>query len=243
MNIYDKLYDEIQRGSYERGTLLARKMIKEVEEKWGISLPFSNSFDSINRLFALLSSKYQFYFLPLLEKYAYNPSGEIQHIMKNIGYWHDAKIASLFPSCLSYQNKDNCYILDTVLGKIQVYYADQFFEGIDSYVLNNQCHASSFLFVHQFEDVSVSTALIDLPLGGKHYHSFVNYEDGVIDLAHNAYMSRRDYELSFHPDILNTVTEEEIAEEEEKLEGKESLSQDKHILLRLALDKQVKRKS
>ena len=53
-------------------------------------------------------------------------------------------------------------------------------------------------------------------------------------------MTREHYLKAFKPEILNTVYGCELEEEEQRINNKESLGKDKELLLRLALDKQVK---
>lgn len=242
MNKYDKLYDEIQNGHYLRGEQLAKTIIQEVEKQLGFHFQFQQTADYTNQLLALIATKYQPYFLPLLEKYGYSYFGEMQHIIRNMGFFPNPQGMIKFPNCLGCQMIPGGYVLETTRGNITVYYASQYFSNLKPYILLFKCHSACLDVLHGFGGLSASTGLIDLPLGGKHYHSFINYGNGIIDLAHNAYLSKDDYDLAFHPEVLNTVTADILEEEEKRINQQESLSKPKQLLLRLALDKQIKKK-
>ncbi len=146
------------------------------------------------------------------------------------------------PSLINYSKKSNYIKLDTLYGSVKVYKALDIFPYISRLINYGECHNCCLSFIKSNKYLSASTCLIDRTFYGKHYHSFINIEDGVLDLSHNAFMSIDDYNKIFSPIIINTVSVYQLDDEEQRINKNDSLGGDKNLLLRLALDKQINNK-
>lgn len=243
MNKYDIKYDEIQKGSCELNEQIATKIITELEHKLHISFSLGQQYTSFQTLLLLLTTEYNPYLMDIISKYDYTYSTEIQYAIANLcSLYSQPQLSALkqLTSIKEIMTDGHSIKLHTSLGNVTIYKATSIFQNINCFIQYGLCHHQAHNFIHNYPQLSATTSLLSLPFGGYQYHSYVNYEDHVIDLAHNAYMSKQDYQKIFQPKELNMVFGCELKSEEERINSIESLSNNKELLLRLALDKQVK---
>lgn len=254
MNKYEETYKRIQKDSSDENELIAKEIVINLEKDYRNVLYFTELWKDkkyMEKLFLLLRSPLKLLVIGELNKkdskgnkrYHYNLNAELQLIIANICYSNEYRTVKEFvdlQSLISAQVFMDYFILNTHVGKIKVFKTSHMFPNLKDYARYGECHYQCHRLILNESGVSASTALIDRPLGGKHYHSFINYGDYVIDLSHNAFMTKEDYSKVFQPEILNTVCGEELNFEEERINNKENLGEAKELLLRLALDKQVK---
>lgn len=236
-----------------KNELIATHIINNLQSNYGdLSMLVSGwSNENLYNLFLLLVSPFRglvMYELNKLDehdnkKYPYNLSAELQLIITNICHSDDYDTINMFIGLQSLSDArvfNGGFTLDTHVGSIDLYKVSYLFPMLKEYTEYGECHYECRRLILSKSNISASTALIDRPFIGKHYHSFINYNDYIIDLSHNAVMTREHYLKAFKPEILNTVYGCELEEEEQRINNKESLGKDKELLLRLALDKQVK---
>ena len=96
--------------------------------------------------------------------------------------------AKNWPGINSVKKENNKYILDTQIGRIEVYKAT---EMISSPVLNKQlggcCYERTYDFLKQNPDYKATIAYLPNFFTGGMYHAYLENEDGVFDIAANAY--------------------------------------------------------
>lgn len=242
MNKYQQKYYETQIDSTKKCEELAREIIVKLDSLLNTNMALINQIDNTNKLFGLLlNSQYHDILLPILEKYEYSKHAEFQFLVVNACLRYISKVQEL-PILQGYIERENGFLLQTQLGNISVKKAGTVIPEISSFTKYGQCHEQCESFIRLYNNVRATTALIDQPLGGyKHYHSFIEFENCVIDLSHNAYMTMVDYERCFAPIRLNSINGYELSEEERRINSQENLGEDKSLLLRLALDKQVRK--
>lgn len=253
MNKYEELCLKIHRDGAIQNELVATDIINSLQNKYG---DFSTiiedwSDENLYNLFLLLISPFRKLVVKELntldenghKKYLYSLSAEMQLIITNICHSNNYGSIGKFIGLQSLENARTFrggFTLNTHVGSIDLYKASYLFPMLHDYTEYGDCHYQCHRLILSKSGVSASTALIDRALGGKQYHSFINYNDFVIDLSHNAVMTREHYLKVFQPEILNTVYGCELEAEEQRINNKESLGKDKELLLRLALDKQVR---
>ena len=239
MNKYERVYTQIQYEGARNLEIISKKVLDEIQEKTNSYFVINGS-NYITKILSLLQSKYKSQIIPILKKYNYNLHSELQFIIANICY-HPEVMGNFitYPSIKDISKIQHGYNLDTVYGDVKLYIANLCNKDLAKYTYYAYCHFDCEKFLKDYTDVSASTCLIDDPFSKKHYHSFINYDKYIIDLSHNACMTKEDYYKIFVPQVINTVTSEEIFDEEKRINSKENLGEQYELLLRLALDKQV----
>ncbi len=253
MNKYEKMCLKIHRDGAIENELIATEIINNLQSKYGNVSKLIDGWSDANmyNLFLLLVSPLRNLAINELnqvdkygrKKYLYSLNAELQLIITNICHSHNNGFINDFiglPSLERASVFQGGFTLETHVGSIDLYKVSYLFPMLTDYTEYGECHYQCRRLILSKSELSASTALIDRSLGGKHYHSFVNYHNWIIDLSHNAVMTREHYLKAFQPEILNTVYGYELESEEERINHKESLGKDKELLLRLALDKQVR---
>lgn len=253
MNKYEEMCLKIHCDGALKNELIATEIINNLQNNYGDLSPFIENWSDENlyNLFLLLVSPLKNIVINELnkidengnKKYSYSLSAELQLIITNICHSNNYDLISDFIGLQSLMDArvfKGGFTLDTHVGSVDLYRASYLFPILRDYTEYGECHYQCRRLILSKSNFSASTALIDRALGGKHYHSFINYNDCIIDLSHNAVMTKEHYFKTFQPEILNTVYGYELATEEDRINHKESLGKDKELLLRLALDKQVK---
>lgn len=253
MNKYEEMCLKIHLENKIKNELIATHIINNLQADYGdLSMLVSGwSNENLYNLFLLLVSPLRGLVMNELnkldehgnKKYPYNLSAELQLIITNICHSDNYGAINKFVGLQSLADArvfNGGFTLDTHVGRIDLYKVSYLFPMLKEYTEYGECHYECRRLILSNSNISASTALIDRPFIGKHYHSFINYNDYIIDLSHNAVMTREHYLKAFQPEILNTVYGYELEKEEQRINNKESLGKDKELLLLLALDKQVK---
>lgn len=236
MNIYEETYEKYQSKDYEDNLLISKIAIELLEKL--ISMKFNYRVNSINKILMLLNSGYKELLYPILDDYNYNDRFELQSIIINLCYNDNIEDIKEYRSLLDVIKIDNGYKLKTKYGNVVVYKVNKIYPKLWKYTRYSECHDVCLDYIKIYENACANTGLIDLPFCSKFYHSFISYNNYVIDLSHNAFMKYDDYMKLFNPVILNAIKYNELYKEEERINNQESLGNDKNLLLRLALDKQ-----
>ena len=242
MNIYQKTYNKIQKEDELEDTRIAKKVLQEFAEQTGYNIKaYENVSSDLNQILCLLSTGHEETLIPILEKYHYNYRAELQYIIANICAKDNEFMLFGKGSIDSYQKVNTGYLLNTIYGQVGANKVTKCFANVQAFVKPGYCHETCEVFVRSYQNLSVSTILLDRAFYGKHYHSIVHYNDAIIDLALGLYTKDWEYDLLFKPIILNTVSGTELEEERKRISSKETLAENNSLLLKLALEKQVEK--
>lgn len=240
MNIYEETFHKLQHEDRERNDEIITTILQVFSYRINGFLSFPENYRNTDKIFYLLTSEWKPYLIDIIEQFNYSYHAELQFIIANLCFKDNIDCLFGMPSLIDFNYEENGYSLNTLFGKITLHKALNKFPNLYNLVKYGECHNCCLSFIKENENMSASTCLIDRCFYGNHYHSFINFdEDTILDLSHNAIMSKRDYNLAFAPKIINTVYGYEVDNEEKRINNKESLGQEKNLLLRLALDKQV----
>lgn len=238
-NIYEKKFNEIQQEGYYINEEILSKVLLILQVSLNTYLEFPEEYSNSDKLFWLLRSPLRPHVIKIIEEFNYSYHAELQFIIANTCLRNNIEYLEGMPSLINYSKKENYIKLDTLYGSVKVYKALDIFPYISRLINYGECHNCCMSFIKSNKSLSASTCLIDRTFYGKHYHSFINVGNNILDLSHNAFMSVNDYIKIFSPIIINTVSGYELDYEEQRINNKKSLGEDKNLLLRLALDKQL----
>lgn len=242
MNNYEIKYEEIKRNGVIRDQIISGEIIREVENYFKID--FSNSFlpnmTNTSKLMNLIGSEYRDYVIKLLEQNDYNLRAELYYLLGNLCNGANPKYMKYFNSIIDSDANDFVVMLNTIFGHSDILKLNRVMPQLRRFVAQQECHNLCEIFIKYFNEYTATTVLLDTLFGGKHYHSFVENDDHVLDLAANAYMKRNEYYQLFNPIVLNSIKQEELKNAEEEINEKENIGKDKCLLLRLAVNKQIK---
>lgn len=242
MNVYEQVYEKYQIKAKEDNLLISRVAVLLLERL--LSMKFDYGFNSINTILRLINSGYKELLYPILDDYNYNDRFEIPSIIINLCYNDNIEDIKEYRSLLDVIKIDNGYKLKTKYGNVVVYKVNKIYPKLWKYTRYSYCHDVCLDYIKTYgyfknnRNMCVNTGLLDFPFCSKFYHSFISYNNYVMDLSHNAFMKYDDYMKLFNPVILNKIKQDELYKEEERINSQESLGNDKNLLLRLALDKQ-----
>lgn len=139
----------------------------------------------------------------IIEKYNINYSASIRNAIIRIlsrksELTDDCLSFFSFPGIYGFNQEDERYQLDTILGSITVSKASSLFKKCDSnYIfcnhLINKCFSRTYDFVSQNKDSSLAVlAYMPYMFYGGHYHAYVECNDGILDIASNSFYSSKE---------------------------------------------------
>lgn len=246
-----QIYQSIQLDGKQRIEKKAQNLLAVIEQFYG-PISFPSNMDSINKIYALLSSGVGCEIIDFLLENGYSLEVELQYLIANIGYFarnnceqNQFSTFLKFPVLNRIEELEEGYLLDSKVGRIQVFPLTRFSKNraIIQFALQYNCygfcHDATHIFLKQNPDYVGVTSLITNQFQEKQYHSYIRGEGGIIDFAHNMYFKEEDFEKVFHPQELNQVAGYALEEAESQL-GNDDLGKDKCLLLRLALKEQVR---
>ncbi len=239
MNKYDNFYKEFQKDNFQRNNQICDDLISKVQQKYNLPA-FDPRINGVNKLFMLLTSEYSECLIHYLQNYDYNYSAELQYLIANFCYSNPNSNFLRLPSVRGLCQEHDGYIVESKLGRFSFNLSSNMFQNIERFNRYGQCHYVCHNFILVRKDVKAVTSLIPLPFNGYQYHSYIEYDESrILDLSHNCFMDKEEYLKVFQPQVLNVVTANDIDEQQRYINEKESLSEDKELLLRLAIDKQL----
>lgn len=121
------------------------------------------------------------------------------------------------------QTEETIYQLDSILGKIQLYRANQWFQAsplspVFEKPLMSCCHSRTYDFVKTNPSYKAVLSYQPNFFFGGHYHSFARRGDEVVDIAANSYYDRKEnWGPILDHEIITELTIEEIEEQSSKL--------------------------
>lgn len=245
------IYRLIQEHGKQNIELTAASILRYLEQRLG-NIGFPSNLSNINKLYILLENGYYPLMQKVLDSYDYDYGVELQHLLMNIAYGEaNSDFESLrtfmhrFPSIHDIYRDDQKYYLDTRIGAISFeplrrYSKDKKIRRFAlQYETYGYCHVAALEFIKLNPDYRAVTSLIANQFGERHYHSYVETEDGYADFSNNIYMTNEDFNKVMRPKVLNSVTGNQLAEQEQELTS-EDLPETKTLLLRLAVHNQIK---
>ena len=103
----------------------------------------------------------------------------------------------LWPGVKSIKKSESKYILETILGTIEVYQASKMFMDSPSSIIFNktlmgQCYARTYDFLKENNDYKAVLQYMPNFFYGGHYHAYLEKNKQVLDIASNAFYSSKD---------------------------------------------------
>ena len=104
----------------------------------------------------------------------------------------------LWPGVIDIQKENNKYIVETILGNIEVYKANKIFSNTDSShifkrELMGQCYNRTYEFLKQNRDYNAVLSYEPNFFYGGHYHAYLEKNSQVLDIAANAYYKTKEF--------------------------------------------------
>ena len=193
-----------------------------VEPKKELNSPLENL---LYNYFEFKGTEYEEIFNQVLEEnninYCFPIHNAIYHLLSNSNSFSRFAKASDFPGVSNVTKNKAKYTLDTKLGKIIVYKADEIYLDHKSYYiflkeLKNCCYARTYDFLKENQDdYKAVLAYIPHIFCKGHYHAYLEKYDGkVLDIAGNSlYDSIEEANTILNPDIIKKYTFEEVQKE------------------------------
>lgn len=239
MNKYQVKLEEINQNGFVRDQLIAGKIIEQLESELNQTISFGNNMTNNLKIMCLLSTEYRDYVKKLLKENGYSLRAELFYLLGNLGNGANSQYMTNYDSIIKCEASNYVIKLKTIFGQTDVFKLNKVMPQLQGYIIKRQCHNVCEEFIEHYSGCQATTALLDSLFGGWQYHSFIENEGYVLDLSSNTCMKKDKYYQLLNPIVLNSVTNEELRDEEVRINSKESLGKEKSLLLRLALDKQV----
>lgn len=242
-----RLYNSIKSGHAEV-LKTADKVIQSFEKCYGSC--FMPGYDSLSKLYIIISSGYGDLLWSFLAKLNYSYSAELQSIFatidsllrNNMSVMHSNNW-TCFYSIEALKKLQDSYVLETKEGTIVTTPLTEYREDMKAFEFANRrgyygfCHDAAERFIKENEEYQAVTCLMPHQFGRKHYHSYVKKDGKILDFSHNACIDEEIYQKIMRPIPLNEVYGYELESEESKL-GSDELGPEKCLLIRLAVAKQ-----
>ena len=248
----ERVYYDIQEVGRKKISDKAERVLRDLVPTLGY-INFPQNIDSINKIYALLENGYYPWMQRSLDRYGYDFGAELQHVIANIahleksmGYDSIRNLVLKFPSIERLHRGTYEYQLDTKIGTIFIAPLTRYSKDskIKSFALqkdtHHYCHMSAQEFIMLNPSYTAITSLVANQFGEQQYHSYIETPEGYADFANNVHMSKEDFERLMRPQVLNSVTGYELATQISELTS-DDLSDDKSLLLRLAVHNQMKK--
>lgn len=228
--IYEDLcnqYQKRQKNSINYDELNAKRLLEEYLSKVGKSKPCYNTASYIDdflyeyfnakekgqeEIFDLLLRKYNF-------KYTNSVHNSIYHILE-INKTESPKInPTLFPGLYNINEEGLKYTIDTNIGRIEVYKADQIYLSSTSYhifkkPLAGKCYDRTYEFLKENTDYKAILSYMPNFFYKGHYHVYLEKDDQVLDIAANAlYTSRKFANKILCGEILAKLSYKQVEQE------------------------------
>lgn len=166
----------------------------------------------------------------IMEKYQFNYSMSIHNAIyyllgQEIDLMGETFDPLLWPGIEKIESTGETYTLKTSLGEIKVSKASELFKNTKSkYIFNKPlmglCHERSYEFLKENQDdyYAVLSYMPNFFQGG-HYHSYIESNDSIIDIAANSYYQlKEDSNIVLNGKIIKKMTYKEIERKHNELE-------------------------
>ena len=133
------------------------------------------------------------------------------------------------------------YILDTVLGNIEVFKASKLFSDSLSYHIFNkelmgQCYERTYDFLRENRDYQAVLAYMPNFFFGGNYHAYLEKDGRVLDIASNAfYSSKESIDKIFCGEVIAKLTWKQVQQKFEQIKNTTSNISSRQKLLTLTL--------
>ena len=244
------LYRDIHLAGKEKIEEIASGIIEKFEEEY-YPVDIGGKINAINKVYALIAHGYYDKVKTWLGEVGYKAEAEIQHIITNFGYSYVLQgnnvytKMSRFSSLETFTKYPECYVLNTCLGEVTVWPLHLIKNrNISQFAWENnwvdQSHQATCHFLRANPMYSAVTSLIVEQFGMEQYHSYIPTKAGYIDFANNVLWKAKEFDRIMNPCILDAVSGHELEKRANKL-TEEDLSSEYNLLLRLAVNKQLKK--
>lgn len=238
-----------ERKSDQKDNLIAKQFISEYLEKTCKNELFSQTGNPIDDLlyeyFLLKGTKDEKVFLELLNFHNFNYSMSIHNAIYYLlaterEYVHTID-PLLWPGVNNIKKDKSKYILNTILGVIEVYKASEILSGSDSYHifkknLMGQCYERTYDFLRENKDYKAVLSYIPNFFYGGHYHAYLEKDNEVLDIASNAiYYSKQSTNKILNGEIIAQLTYKQVQQKFNTIKNTTSNINSRNKLLTLAL--------
>lgn len=142
------------------------------------------------------------------------------------------------------EGSNNCYILDTVLGDIEVYKASEILKNTPHYhifkkKLSRMCYLRTYDFISESDEYKAVLFYQPAVFNNGHYHAYLENDEAVLDIAANAlYYSKESATKVLTGEKLATLSYEQINQEFDSIKSifPEEYAKDKLFTLTLYHD-------
>lgn len=159
-------------------------------------------------------------FVNLLNSYNFNYSmsihNAIYYLLATEREYVDSINPLLWPGIENVNRFESKYILETILGPIEVYKASEIFSDSPSYHIFNkdlmgQCYERTYDFLKENRDYQAVLSYMPNFFYGGHYHAYLEKDNEVLDIASNAcYYSQESIDKILCGEILAKLTYKQV---------------------------------
>lgn len=195
--------------------------------------------------FLIKGTKNEKIFLNLLNSYNFNYASSIHnaiyYLLATDREYVENVNPLLWPGINNIKKDESKYILNTILGIIEVYKADEILFDSDSYHifekdLIGHCCERSYDFLRENKDYKVVLSYMPNFFYGGHYHTYLESDNGVLDIESNAlYCSKQSIDKILCGEILAKLTYKQVNKKFKTLINTAPNIKQKNKLLTLAL--------
>lgn len=238
-----------ERNPRQKNNLIAEQFISKYLEKtcknqllYQTGSPID---DLLYEYFSIKGSKEEKVFIELLNYYNFNYSMSIHNAIYYLLATEREKVDTidplLWPGVNSIKKDDSKYILDTILGTIEVYKASEILCDSESYhiflkTLMGQCYERTYDFLNENKDYRAVLSYMPNFFYGGHYHAYLEKDNQVLDIASNAlYCSKQSVDKILCGEIVAKLTHKQAQQKFNTLKNTAPDIPTKNKLLTLAL--------
>lgn len=188
-----------------KNNTIAQNLIREFLAKAKISaLPIMTG-DPIEYLlylyFSVKGTKEEAFFNELLDTHNFNYSMSIHNAIYYLLATEQEKDDSIdplsWPGMINIDESDTKYTLRTKIGTIEVWKASELFSSSPSHyifdkTLMGQCYERTYDFLRENSQYKAVLSYMPNFFYGGHYHAYLENDEGILDIAANAYYDNKD---------------------------------------------------
>lgn len=201
--------------------------------------------DLLYEFFSLKGTEFEKVFLDLLNSYNFNYSmsihNAIYYLLATDREYDNAINPLLWPGINDIKSDESKYILNTILGTIEVYKASEILSRSKSYHifekdLMGQCYDRTYDFLRENNDYRAVLSYMPNFFYGGHYHAYLEKDNEVLDIASNAlYYSEQSINKILCGKILAKLTYKQVKQKFNTIKNTVPSIGSKNKLLTLAL--------
>lgn len=233
-----------------KNNVIAEKVLSEYLdkiEKSDISYRITGNFieDLIYNYFLIKGTKNEKEFNEILNSYNFNYSmsihNAIYYLLATEREYVDNINPLLWPGVKEINKCDSKYILNTVLGKIEVYKASEFFANSSYYHIFNkklmgECYERTYDFLRENKDYQAVLSYMPDFFEGGNYHAYLKKDGQVLDIASNAiYFSKDSIDKIFCGETIAELSWKQVQKKFNVIKNTTPMISSKQKLLTLTL--------